>query len=273
MSTDPFRYDGKRALVVGAATGMGAATAQVVAGLGAEVVAVDIAEVSYDVAASHAVDLRDKDGVDALVAGWSEPFDAVFLCAGVADGTPGLMVINVISQRHLLDGLRAKGLLPRGSAVALISSQAGMGWMTHLPQLLDFLSAATWDDAVAWLEANPGNDHYLFSKQVINAYVAQATLDLLRDGIRLNAVLPGPTDTPLARANADTWLVFGADYRQAAGLATLTPEQMARPLAFLCSDAADGIAGVTLAVDQGQMAAAVTGTFPDELVSALLGIG
>lgn len=271
MSQDPFRYEGKRALVVGAATGMGAATAQTVAALGGEVVAVDVAEVTYPVAASHAVDLRDRSAVDELVAGLTEPIDAVFLCAGVADGTEGLMVINVISQRHLLDELRRRGQVGSGAAVALISSLAGIGWQAELPTLLDFLAASSWDAAVTWLDEHPGHDHYLFSKQVINAYVAHEAFGLMREGIRLNAVLPGPTDTPLARANADTWLAFGVDYRAAAGLEVLTPEHMARPLAFLNSDAAAGISGATLGVDQGQVVSALSGSFPDELVSALAG--
>ena len=49
MGIEDFRYDGKRAMVVGAATGMGAATARLVEDLGAEVIALDVAEISYPV--------------------------------------------------------------------------------------------------------------------------------------------------------------------------------------------------------------------------------
>ena len=59
MTTDLFRYDGKRVVVVGGATGMGAATARMAMDLGAEVIVLDVAEVDYDCAQTIEVDLRD----------------------------------------------------------------------------------------------------------------------------------------------------------------------------------------------------------------------
>ena len=68
MNPDSFRYDGKRALVVGGATGMGAATAALVQQLGAEVVVMDFAPVTLDGVTAISLDLRDKDGIDAALA-------------------------------------------------------------------------------------------------------------------------------------------------------------------------------------------------------------
>ena len=62
----------------------------------------------------------------------------------------------------------------------------------------------------------------------------------LKQGIRINAICPGPTDTPLAQANKEMWLGFGADYRAEAGIEASTPLEQAYPLVFLCSDAARG---------------------------------
>ena len=59
----------------------------------------------------------------------------------------------------------------------------------------------------------------------------------LKQGIRINAICPGPTDTPLAQANKEMWLGFGADYREAVGVEAATPLEQAYPLVFLCSDA------------------------------------
>ena len=117
-----------------------------------------------------------------------------------------------------------------------------------------------------------GADNYAFSKMAINAYVADAAFPLLKQGIRINAILPGPTDTPLARANADTWLTFGADYREAAGIETLVPEQMGNVMAFLGSDAASGVNGVTLLVDAGHVSSGITGSFENPVVKMLLGL-
>ena len=89
MKADAFRYDGKRALVVGGATGMGAAVAELVQDLGAEVVVMDYAPVTLDGAKAISLDLRDKASIDAAVDECGGPIDALFSCAGVADGTAG----------------------------------------------------------------------------------------------------------------------------------------------------------------------------------------
>src|ERR1700730_14691911 len=94
MSIDAFRFDGKRALVVGGATGMGAAAAKIVQDLGAEVVVMDYADVPLDGAKAIKVDLRDRASIDAAVDECGGPVDALFSCAGVADGTPGIEKVN-----------------------------------------------------------------------------------------------------------------------------------------------------------------------------------
>ncbi len=270
MSAAGFRYDGKRVLVVGGATGMGAAAAKAVAELGAEIIVMDVAAIEYPCAQSLQVDLRDKSSVDAVIEQIAAPIHAIFSCAGVADG-PGLMRINFISQRHLIDRLLAEGKLGRGAAIAMISSAAGMGWQNNLSQTLDFLGCADWESADKWIEAHPGTDNYLFGKQVMSTYVARESFSLLRKGIRLNAVLPGPTDTPLARANADVWLTFGEPFRKELGVDPLTPEQIGDTLVFLCSDAASGINGTTLIIDYGHASAAVSGAYEDPIIKGLLG--
>jgi NAD(P)-dependent dehydrogenase (short-subunit alcohol dehydrogenase family) len=266
-----FRYDGRRVLVVGGATGMGAATANTAKELGADIVVMDVADVAYPAGQVLKVDLRDQVSVDAALEQVAGPIDAVFCCAGVADGTAGLMLINFIAQRHLIERLRDDGRLGRGAAVAMISSVAGLGWEGNLPTVLDFLAQPDWDTAAKWVDAN-GTDNYGFSKQAINTYVAHEAFPLLKRGIRINAILPGPTDTPLARANADVWLTFGADYREAAGIGTLAPEQMANTLAFLCSEAASGINGATILVDAGHLGAGLTGSFEAPVFKMLFGL-
>ena len=64
---DRLRYDGKRARVVGGATGMGAAAAKAVGELGAEVIVLDYAPVDFKVAQAVKVDLRDPASIDAAL--------------------------------------------------------------------------------------------------------------------------------------------------------------------------------------------------------------
>ncbi len=272
MSEGLFGYAGKRVLVVGGATGMGAAAAKLVSDLGAEVAVMDVVDVDYPVAQAIKVDLRDRASVDAAIDALAGPVDVVFACAGVADGTPGIMLINFTAQRHLVESMLDRGLLKSGGAVVMISSVAGLPWQQNMAQVLEFLETPDWQSAAAWVDAHEGTDNYSFSKQAINGYVARQAFPLQKHGVRINAVLPAPTDTPLARANADVWLAFGQDYREAAGVDVLQPEQVASVMAFLGSAAASGVSGTTLLVDCGQIAAGLTGAFEAPMIKALLGV-
>lgn len=261
---DRLRYDGKRALVVGGATGMGAAAAKSVAELGAEVIVMDYAPVDFHVAQSVQVDLRDPASIDSALEQVAGPIHAVFSAAGVADGTIELMKINFIGHRHLIDRLLEKNQLPNGAAICFISSVAGMGWENDLDLMLEFLATPDFAAAEAWCQAHEaeGINHYGTSKKVINTYVATQGYPLAKKGIRINAICPGPTDTPLAQANADLWLSFAQDYRDETGSKVHTPEQMGDVMTFLNSEAACGVSGVTLLVDSGHTMASMTGAYP-----------
>ena len=221
-SFDAFRYDGKRVLVVGGATGMGAAAAELAQQAGAEVVVMDYAAVTLEGAVGIHVNLADRASIDTALAQLSGRFDALFSCAGVADGTPGIERINFIGHRYLIDRVLERDMLPPGSAIGMISSAAGLGWEANLTQLAELLEITDWDAAVEWTQRN-GKADYMSMKQAMCAYVASQAYPLFKRGIRINAICPGPTDTPLAQANKELWLGFGADYRADVGSAPSTP--------------------------------------------------
>jgi NAD(P)-dependent dehydrogenase (short-subunit alcohol dehydrogenase family) len=258
---DAFRFDGKRVLVVGGATGMGAGAAELAQSVGAEVVVMDIAEVTLPGAKAIHLNLADKASIEAAVDQIGGPVHALLACAGVADGAPGIEKINFIGHRHLIDRALAAGLLPRGSAIGFISSAAGLGWESNLPLLNEYLAITDFDAASKWAIDN-GKADYMHSKQAICAYVASHAFPLLKQGIRINAICPGPTDTPLARANKELWLGFGADYRGELGIHAATSLEQAYPLLFLCSAAASAINGITMVTDAGYFAAGITEAFP-----------
>lgn len=259
---DAFRYDGKRVLVVGGATGMGAATAELVLDAGAEVVVMDFADVTLAGAKAIKVNLAEKESIDAAVDECGGPVHALFSCAGVADGTPGIERINFVGHRHLIDRLLGAGMMPSGSAIGFISSAAGLGWERNLAELKEWISLSDFDAATRWAEEHQKCD-YMSTKQAICAYVAHEAMAFLKQGIRINAICPGPTDTPLAQANKELWLGFGADYRAELGVDASTALEQAYPLVFLCSDAAKAIAGITLITDVGYFAAGITETYPE----------
>src|SRR2546430_8274965 len=258
---DAFRYDGKRVLVVGGATGMGAAAAELAQDAGAEVVVMDYAEVTLPGVKAIHMNLADAASIDAAVAECGGPVHALFSCAGVADGTPGIEKINFIGHRYLIDLLLAQGMLPRGSAIGFISSAAGLGWEANLPLLNELLDTPDFDSAARWVQEH-GKADYMSMKQAICAYVARQAMPFLKQGIRINAICPGPTDTPLAQANKEMWLGFGSDYRGEVGVEASTPLEQAYPLALLCSDPAAATTGTTMISDAGYMSSRITGSFP-----------
>jgi NAD(P)-dependent dehydrogenase (short-subunit alcohol dehydrogenase family) len=240
---------------------MGASVAAVTKDAGADVVVMDRAEVDLDGVQFIQLDLSDRGSIEAAVDKCGGPVHTIFSCAGVADGTPGIERINFIGHRHLNDRMIEAGHIGRGGSIGFISSAAGLGWEANMDVAKEFLTITDFDDATKWCQDN-GKADYMFSKLAINTYVAQQAFPLLKQGIRINSILPGPTDTPLARANADVWLGFGVDYREDVGIEASTPEEQAYPLVFLCSEAARYITGQTVITDAGYIASGITESYP-----------
>ena len=133
----------------------------------------DYADVTLPGAKAIQVNLADKASIDAAVDECGGPVHALFSCAGVADGTPGIERINFIGHRHLIDRMLAGGMLPRGSAIGFISSAAGLGWEANLALLQEYLDITDFDAATQWAQEHDKAD-YMWSKQAICAYVGRA---------------------------------------------------------------------------------------------------
>ena len=231
---DVLGYRGKRVVVAGAATGMGAAATEILLALGAEVTALDIKPVQLPVTRFFAVDLRDKKAIDAVVGAVHGPIHALFSCAGLP-GAPfsdlDVLLVNFVGARHLIESLVSK--MPEGSAVATIASTAGMGWQQNLQTWMGLLRAEGFEAGKAWCEAHPEAiaSGYQPSKQVMIAWVCWRAATLIRQGIRLNTLNPGPTDTPMMPAfeklggGADVINIFTQPINRRS-----TPEEQAWPL-------------------------------------------
>jgi NAD(P)-dependent dehydrogenase (short-subunit alcohol dehydrogenase family) len=269
---DAFRFDGKRVLVVGGATGMGAAAAELALDAGAEVVVMDFADVKLDGVETLRVNLAEKASIEAAVDQCAGPIHVLLACAGVADGTRGIERINFVGHRHLIDRLIDAGKLGRGGAIGFISSAAGLGWESTFGEFQELLDTPDFEGATAWFEKHE-KCNYMATKQAVCGYVARQAFPMLQRGIRINAICPGPTDTPLAQANKEMWLGFGADYRKETGIEASTPLEQAYPLLFLCSEAATGINGITLITDAGYLNSGITGSYPQAtaISKALMG--
>ncbi|MBA3653444.1 MAG: SDR family oxidoreductase [Actinobacteria bacterium] len=259
---DVLGYEGKRAVVTGAASGMGAAATDLLVELGAHVTALDVKPVERAGVQSLVVDLRDRAAIDAAVDAVAGPVDAVFSVAGLP-GAPfsdvDTVTVNFIAARHLIESLLPK--MAPGSAAVCVASNAGLGWQQELEQLVPFVSATDFEGAVAWCEENPKAIYpgYLFSKKALNAWVAWRGTALVKDGIRLNCTNPGPTDTPMMptfeeQAGKEIIDAFvGPSGRRS------TAVEQAWPLLFLNSARSSYVAAEALHVDGGFLGAMTTG--------------
>jgi len=265
-----FSYAGKRALVVGCYSGMGAATVKIVQSLGGEVHGVDYKEPDATLASFTACDLRDEAQIDAMLDAVGGDWNAVFYCAGLPQTHPPLdvMKVNFVAMRKVVDALVER--IPAGGAAAIISSNAGLQFMNHMAEIFELIDTPDFDAANAWCAERPEliAEGYTFSKEAIILYTMKRALEVVGKGVRINCISPGPTATPMM-----------PDFEAAAGKAVVDafvgpmerraqPEEMGWPLAFLNSDAASFITGLNLLVDAGFVAGAMTGLIDLEALFA-----
>jgi NAD(P)-dependent dehydrogenase (short-subunit alcohol dehydrogenase family) len=250
-------------VVTGAASGMGAAAAQILVDLGAQVIALDIKPTEVGVARHLTVDLRDPESIDDAVASIPGPIGAIFSCAGLP-GPPfselDTMLVNFVGARHLATQLVPK--MSPGSSITAISSSGAVGWQDHVPLLTQLLETDGFADAVAWLEANEplwSWSGYLFSKWMVDAWVGWWYPDLVDLGIRINCINPGPTDTPMMPAFHDFATKEVIDQAIGPVGRYAQPHEQAWPLVVLGSPRMSYVSGEVLSVDGGFLGALTTG--------------
>ena len=173
--TDLLRYDGKRTIVTGAASGMGAEVAKLVTALGGEVFALDVKEPTVEVTKFLRVDLADPAAVEAAVESVGGPVYALFNCAGLPNTFPGqqVMAVNFLGHRHLTEAVIP--LMPAGGSVGFISSVGGMNFMAHMGELAELCAITDFAEAKAWCESHDElvAEGYSFSKEAIVFYTMQ----------------------------------------------------------------------------------------------------
>jgi NAD(P)-dependent dehydrogenase (short-subunit alcohol dehydrogenase family) len=259
-----FSYEGKRVVVTGGATGIGAALVDLVKELGAaHVTVLDIKEPAADVDRFIEVNLADKDSLDAAVAQLEGPVHVLFSNAGVAarSGVRTCLAVNVAASRRLTDAVLP--LIPEGGTVVYTASMAGNGWPGHLEIINELLAIDDWDAFLDAAEASePAQaDVYPFSKALMQVYVMRKSHDTIRQGVRVNSICPAPVDTPLMvdfrKDMGDKVIDWSVDVQGNGRMAVA--EDIAPPLAFMGSDASAFINGVNLLVDSGFTAAMTTG--------------
>ncbi len=245
---------GKVSIITGAANGIGQACARLFAEQGAKVVLADIQDAPGQTLAQELqaegqqasyvhCDVGRKADVDALVQqvlALHGRIDVLVSNAGIFKASPFLEV----SESDFDEVLRVnlKGAFLMGQAAARAMKASGGGAIVHM-------------SSVNGVMAIPEIASYNVSKGGINQLTRAMALALADDGIRVNAVAPGTIATELARKAVLTSDAARTKILSRTPMKRLgEPEEVARTVAFLASDASSYITGEILTVDGGRMA-------------------
>jgi len=248
----PGRLEGKVAVITGAAGGIGAATAEAFAREGATVVGVDLTDgAPGDL--GLAVDVTDEDAVRDLYAQVAQRFghiDVLFNNAGISpdDDTSVLETSFEAWQRVQDVNLKSVFLCCKHGIPHLLRNE--------LPARGSVINTASF---VAVMGAATSQISYTASKGGVLALSRELGVEFARQGVRVNALCPGPVDTPLLRE------LFAKDPERAARRLVHVPmgrfgtaEEIANGVLFLASDESSFVTASTFLVDGGISGAYVT---------------
>lgn len=259
-------FTDRHVVITGAATGIGAATTELLLERGATVHAIDIAPVQAAAASTIEADLGNADSVGKAVAQLPAAIDVLMNCAGVPNGGrfsgEEVMRINWLGLRLLTESVIER--MQPGSSVVHVASTAGRGWPNHVDELRELADCGSFDDGVSWVQQHSGlvGDGYALSKEAVQWYTMTRALETRPMGIRMNSICPGVTNTQLTddfRRGVGTDVLDRA--AQVAGRMA-EPAEMAPPMLFLADEAsASYVNGLNLNVDSGTGAAHMTGSF------------
>jgi 2-hydroxycyclohexanecarboxyl-CoA dehydrogenase len=245
-----MRFEGRTALVTGGASGIGAATARLLAAEGARVAIGDVNEAGAQEVASEIdgfackLDVTDAPGVRTAVGeieGRLGPIDVLVNNAGTDlfsyfvntdegmwDFVLGVNLRGVLAVTHaVLPGMQER----RGGAIVNVASEAGR-------------------------VGSQGSSIYSAAKAGVIGFTKAIARESARYRVRCNAVAPGPIETPLLNAAPKLLGELGERLKQ--GMVNQTvmkrsgePEEVAAAIAFLASDDASYVTGQTLNVSGG----------------------
>ncbi len=249
--------NGKTAIVTGAASGIGRATALLFAARGAKVIVSDVDQSGMEQTVgaiddaggeAHLVpcDISRPDEVARLIETTIDMFDRLdYACnnAGIEGEIADTVECSIENWRRVIDiNLTGTWLCMKHEIPHMLAPSNGGGAIVNV-------------SSIAGLIGFGGLPAYVASKHGMNGLTKTAALEYAQRGIRINAVCPGAIETPMIHR------VTHHDAQEEAAMIARhpmgrmgTPEEIAELIVWLCSDAASYITGQMIAADGGYVA-------------------
>lgn len=247
---------GRTAIVTGAGSGMGAATARLFAAEGANVVVADLAEqagkaVVEEIGAAggtaifHLVDVSSSPEVEGLVRAAVAAFGRLDCAVNNAAVAPDTRPLAALDEEHF-DRIIAVDL--KGVALCLkhelrqLLGQGGPGSIVNI-------------SSVNGVRPQPNSGAYTAAKHGVIGLTKVASLENAQHGIRVNAVCPGAIDTPMLQGALSRRNANAEEFMPALSLLGRfgRPDEVAEASLWLCSDRSSYVTGAILPVDAGYL--------------------
>jgi NAD(P)-dependent dehydrogenase (short-subunit alcohol dehydrogenase family) len=256
MTVVPGRLQDKVAVITGAGSGIGLATARRFVAEGAKVVCADVDEASGQAAAAEvgghfvAVDVTDDEQVLAMYTSAEQTYgsvDIAFNNAGISPPDDDSILDTGIEAWDRVQRVNLTSVFLCCKHAIAAMKRGGGGSIINTASFVAVMGSAT------------SQVSYTASKGGVLAMSRELGVQFAREGIRVNALCPGPVNTPLLKE------LFATDPERAARRLVhvplgrfAEPEEIAAAVAFLASDDASFITASTFLVDGGISGAYVT---------------
>jgi len=249
-----FNLNGKNIIVTGAASGIGAECARLLAACGAQVTGVDLNDCTKTEGVARALlaDLSVAAEIDRLAGEVGSEIDGLCNIAGLPSlpDAAKVLQVNFLAVRRLT--LALAPLMNDGASIVNMASLAGRKWAESEDDIRRLLALPDFDSAAAFCREREitGLRAYLLSKEALLVWTMQNRWTWRERGIRMNCINPGPVDTPLL---ADLLKDIGDQNIEARRQMDRpgAPADIAPAAAFLCSDESQWFRGAALQCDGG----------------------